>query len=74
MFEQKKDLEFEVRSNKETENGRWLTMDVGDIDGDEDPDVLLGNFSIGPTTATDAIIYKWQTGPVAMILKNKSKP
>ena len=74
FFEQKKDLEFEVRSNKETENGRWLTMDVGDIDGDEDPDVLLGNFSIGPTTATDAIIYKWQTGPVAMILKNKSKP
>ncbi|UCJ07284.1 VCBS repeat-containing protein [Chitinophaga pendula] len=27
--------------------GRWITMDVNDIDGDGDPDVVLGNFSQG---------------------------
>jgi len=73
FFEQKNRLEFEVRTNKETEHGRWLTLDVGDVDGDQDPDIVLGNFSIGPTNASDPVVYKWQTGPVTLTLKNNSK-
>ncbi|TDW95980.1 FG-GAP repeat domain-containing protein [Dinghuibacter silviterrae] len=52
--------------------GRWITMDVGDFDGNGTPDILLGNCSVGPgflSSATD-----WKKGPPYMLLKNRKKP
>ena len=73
FFEQTQPLQFTVRSHSATHSGRWLTMDVGDMDGDQDPDIVLGNFSYGPTSSPDSVNIKWQRGPVTMVLENLGK-
>ena len=65
------DFNFMPYTLKEGEMGRWLTMDAGDVDGDGRPDVVLGNFSIGPVLnrpTTD-----WKKAPPFLILKNTGK-
>lgn len=73
FFEQTKTLQFAVRSHEATHAGRWITMDVGDLDGDKDPDIVLGNFSFGPSNHPDSVNFKWQQGPVTMVLENVGK-
>lgn len=53
-------------------SGRWLTMDAGDLDGDGRIDLVLGNFSIGPTLSKGKA--DWKKGPVLLFLRNKGKP
>ncbi|HVB02852.1 MAG TPA: VCBS repeat-containing protein [Chitinophagaceae bacterium] len=50
--------------------GRWISMDVGDIDGDGKPDIILGNFSIGPSNIKSP--FNWTQGPPFILLKNIS--
>ena len=55
-------------------SGRWLTMDAGDVDGDGDIDLALGNYTYGPDKAIhvpEFLIKTWeQRGPAVMILYN----
>jgi hypothetical protein len=48
--------------------GRWLTMDAGDIDGDGKIDLVLGNFSIGPSMKNSKV--DWKRAPQFIVLKN----
>ena len=50
-------------------NGRWLSMDVGDIDSDGKPDIVLGNFSY-PSFIPSSVDWKQQ--PAFLLLKNKT--
>jgi len=70
-FENTGNLNFKPFSLKGTEVGRWLTMDAGDIDGDGKPDLILGNFSIGPSMMKHSV--DWKLSPPFIILKNTGK-
>ena len=63
------DLHFQPFSLPEAAEGRWLTMEAGDVDGDGRPDLLLGNFTMGPTLSKGSIDFK--KGPTLLYLKNK---
>jgi len=67
-LENKGNFDFQPHSIPGTESGRWLTMDAGDIDGDGRIDLVLGNFSIGPSFVKSK--YDWEKGPPFVILKN----
>jgi hypothetical protein len=59
---------FKPQTIPETQQGRWLTMDAGDLDGDGKTDLVLGNFSLGPTLMASK--HNWKKGPLFMVLKN----
>lgn len=54
-----------------TEAGRWISMDIADVDGDGKPDILLGNCSVGPVFSHSA--RDWKKGPALLLLHNRSK-
>ncbi|GAC1586668.1 MAG: hypothetical protein NVS3B19_05270 [Ginsengibacter sp.] len=62
---------FTASSIPETQKGRWLSMDVGDIDGDGKIDIILGNFSIGPSLSKSG--FDWKKYPPYLILRNTGK-
>jgi hypothetical protein len=55
------------------DSGRWLTMDMGDIDGDGDQDIILGNFAVGPNSADSKTKAKWNQDPSFIVLENKTR-
>lgn len=67
-FENKGNWNFQPYSLPEALNGRWLTMDAGDYDGDGKQDLILGNFSVGPTMMPHKV--DWTQLPPFLILKN----
>ncbi|MEO5978340.1 MAG: FG-GAP-like repeat-containing protein [Chryseolinea sp.] len=70
-FENKGDLSFTPSTSVKLKTGRWITMDVGDIDGDTWPDIVLGNFVL-PSKLAGANIG-WSTGPPVMVLRNRGR-
>jgi hypothetical protein len=50
--------------------GRWLVMDTGDIDGDGDEDIVLGNHPIGTTPGT--LLKEWMKAKGVLYLINQS--
>jgi len=70
-WENKGNLKFEPSTFKAVNAGRWLTMDAGDIDGDGDTDIILGNaiffMSALPTSLKNKLEVK---SPSVLILRN----
>jgi len=74
LLENQGDLKFRVLSIPECLEGRWMTMDVGDLEGDGDPDIVLGCVLNVPGTIPGAVARQWQLKPVsAMVLRNTVK-
>lgn len=61
---------FKPYSLPEAKQGRWLTMDAGDLDGDGKIDLVLGNFS-APAMIQSSVALK--NGPPFLFLKNMSR-
>ncbi|MGY4537780.1 hypothetical protein ACVW0P_002199 [Mucilaginibacter sp. UYNi724] len=46
-FEQSKPMEFKAHAIPVSQYGRWMNMDVSDLNKDGKPDIILGNYASG---------------------------
>ena len=69
-------MKFECSTFNESDAGRWMVMDAGDLDGDGDEDIALGSFVRGPTTMPVPLALRehWRTnGAAVLLLENLQK-
>lgn len=65
-------LKFKSYSFPDALSGRWIVMDVGDMDGDGDQDIVLGSQQDGPSPVPRLLREGWgKEGPSLLILKNR---
>ena len=69
---QQEDLSFRTYSLPVEKLGKWLCMEVNDIDGDGFPDIMLGNFSIRGFNQP-GVNATWDTKLPFIVLKNRFK-
>jgi hypothetical protein len=71
-LESQGDLDFIPYTNGQVMRGRWMTMDIGDIDSDDDIDVVLGGgyMPVGMFAHIDLFEDMAETAPSILILKN----
>jgi hypothetical protein len=71
-LENKGKLKFEDYSFPQSNAGRWVVMDAGDMDADGDIDLILGSFVyLIPQGDTTGLGKKWlSSGPSIIVLEN----
>jgi hypothetical protein len=60
---------FSPSTIKEFNDGRWLTMDDGDVDGDGDEDIVIGSF----IRSANEDKSSQESKPAFLLLENKTK-
>jgi hypothetical protein len=67
-------MEFSAHSSPELANGRWMTIGVGDLDGDADADIVLGgaNIPVGMFAYMEVYRAMAESAPSILILENTS--
>ena len=72
LLENEGNFTFTARTFEDSQRGRRLVMDVGDLDGDGDPDVLLGsNIGFGPDGDATGLFERWlREAPSVLLLEN----
>ena len=72
-WENKGDGSFSRSSFPGSTDGRWLTMDAGDIDGDGDIDVIIGNAVFAAGKIPASLREEWLKNPLsAIVLENNA--
>lgn len=69
-LEQKSPLQFEPKTFKQANLGKWMTMDIGDIDQDGDTDILLGSFMLSMRMGDMPVMPNDKTTPFLLLLNN----
>lgn len=73
-LEQTENMRFSPKHHPATQEGRWMTMDAGDLDQDGDIDIALGATYIPvglPTSQMEFFEEKLEKGPTLLFLENK---
>ena len=65
-------FQFVPYSSALLNEGRWMSMDIGDIDGDQDVDIVLGGgyLTVGLEAYPEVIDRLTESGESVLILKN----
>ncbi len=65
-------MKFSAHTTPELVNGRWMTIGVGDLDGDADVDIVLGGAIIptGMFAHMDTFDALAESAPSILVLKN----
>jgi hypothetical protein len=75
-LENRGNFNFKASTIPEHADGRWITMDAGDVDGDGDADIVLGSLVLGPPgiPIPTAIRERWNSNaPAILFLENTAK-
>jgi hypothetical protein len=73
IFFENKDGKFQARTTLAGTSGRWIVMDVADLEGDGDLDILLGALDFG-TKVPKLLFQSWEQEKTAvLILKNRTR-
>lgn len=66
------ELRFEAYSTEALNRGRWMTIDAGDLDGDDNIDIVLGAGHVQVGMLADLVLWREmaERGPTVMILRN----
>jgi hypothetical protein len=70
LFENKGNLTFQPKVIPEAALGKWMTMDVGDLDADGDKDIVLGAYAHNVLEYTKLLIRGIDEIPNVLILEN----
>ena len=73
LLENKGGLLFEAKSLQAAANGKWLTMEVADIDKDGDPDVVLGSYFQNLMEMSKLLVKGVEKFPQVLVLSNTAK-
>lgn len=71
-FEQTGPMQFIPHQLPLSTHGRWICMDVKDVDADGKPDIILGNYALGFMNQ-GGVDVKWDTHVPFVVLRNKGK-
>ena len=68
-------MKFDASTCAESNAGRWMVMDAGDLDGDGNDDIALGSFVRGPTTmpVPQGMRDSWRSNGAAVLLLENVK-
>lgn len=72
FFRGRGQLDFTPYHHPAAGAGRWIAMDVADWNGDGFDDIVLANFSQGPTQVVPEIQDRWMQGPHFLLLENRA--
>lgn len=72
FFENEGKLSFNPYHHPGASGGRWIAIDVADWTGNGLDDIILANFSLGPTRVKSLIQKKFSEGPHFVLLENKA--